>query len=498
MFDECVLLANSETKTVVHVNKSFASVFLEEKTLDHDISTTIRTRQLYCDNILGILNNNAVLLTLPSLHGRAIRVRKTSHVISFENASYLVYFISTSSPDTDLRVDEESDLQVQNQKLRDENEALQKQVESVDTLKKTFLHNIGHEIRTPMNAIVGFADLLEETLDDHTKLKEFTSIIKQRSSDLLNIINDILEVSKLESGLVPIQNDEFAINSLMLDIKNSIEASYSKKIEQGVSFVYHPPDDSKLVITSDPYKIKQVFIKLLVNAFKHTTAGIVSLGFGKVENAYEFYVEDSGVGIEASNLNTIFDNFVQLNNSTTQKKSGQGLGLSIARGYVELLGGTMKVESQPGIGSRFSFRIPEKPSEGTSPGINRDFVISPEKLTGKKILVVDDDPNNTMYINKLLADIGIESKNITTRKPAVDELTRGESFDLIFLDLQADCIETTRLIKEMNPKSSIILQTSSTDKAVKAKARQMGCSDVIVKPVKKHELLSLIAINLLT
>ncbi len=240
-------------------------------------------------------------------------------------------------------------------------EAKEKALES-ERLKNQFLQNISHEIRTPLNAIIGFSELLPTYFDDKERLIEFTDIINNSSFDLLQIINDILDIAKIESGQV-------SINWEIVDIKtmlNNIEvffSEYQKQLNKShIEFVMNfPCDKVTKQIQFDSGKLKQILTNLLSNAFKFTHSGKIEVGcLGLSETHITMYVSDTGIGISKELQAQIFDRFIQAEDNYTQKQKGTGLGLSIVKGLIGLLGGNIWLESEVNKGSTFTFSIPYK------------------------------------------------------------------------------------------------------------------------------------------
>ncbi len=234
--------------------------------------------------------------------------------------------------------------------------------EESDRLKTAFLQNMSHEIRTPMNAIMGFSRLLSKNFNDKQKLEKYTGIINQRSGDLLDIINDILDIAKIESGQLSINVEEFELNELFSELTLFFREQQNRMGKQEIKFNLtancHP---SATFIISDKVKLKQIFINLIGNAFKFTQTGTIEGGckFDKNNNLI-FYVSDTGIGIPADKQQFVFERFSQINQESNKAIGGTGLGLPIVKGLVALLGGEIFLKSELGKGSVFSFTLPHK------------------------------------------------------------------------------------------------------------------------------------------
>lgn len=250
------------------------------------------------------------------------------------------------------------------QDLKKTNTKLQKEkdrAEESDRLKTAFLQNMSHEIRTPMNAIIGFSDLLNDNFDNKPKLERFTQIINQRCEDLLNIINDILDIAKLESGQVPINIDVCHLNMLSQDLHNLFEDYETRNKNKNLSFQFEILSDlSKLSILTDQAKLKQIFTNLLNNACKFTHSGKIT-GTIKLDkkNNILFQITDTGIGIPEDKQIAIFDRFIRIEHASNKNIGGTGIGLSIVKGLVQLLGGDIHLKSELGKGSTFSVSFPE-------------------------------------------------------------------------------------------------------------------------------------------
>jgi signal transduction histidine kinase len=247
-------------------------------------------------------------------------------------------------------------LEVQNRELQI---ALAKTEES-DRLKSAFLANISHEIRTPMNGIIGFSDLLADAdLPAHLR-KTYAEMIISSSHQLLSIINNILDISQIESGHAVVENDLISLNEMFDDIKLSYSA---RAQEKQINFhIAKSLDEAACLIVSDRHKLQQILENLLNNAFKFTKNGEITLGYEKEEERVRFYVEDTGPGIDARQQEMIFHRFTKINIENERLFEGTGLGLAISKALVELLGGTIMVSSIPGKGSVFSFTLPYRQS----------------------------------------------------------------------------------------------------------------------------------------
>lgn len=231
--------------------------------------------------------------------------------------------------------------------------------EESDRLKTAFLHNMSHEIRSPLNAIKGFSQILVKYHGNKEKLDKYTRIIDQRSDDLLGIINDLLDIAKIESGQLTVNMEKCHIKSLMDDLSLQFKEVQTRLNKQHISFemiTTDLPEDTTFI--SDGTKLRQIFINLLTNAFKFTSQGKITGNCRQEGDYLVFFVTDTGIGIPEDKQKAVFDRFIQLKQSPGDNTGGTGLGLSITRGLVSLLGGDITLKSVPGEGSTFSFTIP--------------------------------------------------------------------------------------------------------------------------------------------
>jgi len=375
--------------------------------------------------------------------------------------------------------------------------------EESDRLKSAFLANMSHEIRTPMNGILGFAGLLKEPKLSGEEQQEYIRIIEQSGVRMLNIINDIVSISKVESGQMEVSIKETHINEQIEYIYTFFKPEAEKK---GIKLYFENSlPATRCIIKTDREKIYAILTNLVKNALKFTLTGIISFGYktntNSESNELEFYVKDSGVGINPEHQKIIFERFRQCSESLSRNYEGAGLGLAISRAFVEMLGGKMWVESEPGIGSTFYFTIPYNPesqSDINTPNIKSadfaNFHVDPE-VSKLKILIVEDNE-----VNRKLITIMVEKRSniilaAKTGTEAVIACHNNPDIDLIFMDIRMpdlDGLEATRRIRQFNKNVIIIAQTAYALTGDREKAIEAGCNEYITKPINKADLLSLI------
>jgi PAS domain S-box-containing protein len=366
--------------------------------------------------------------------------------------------------------------------------------EESDKLKTAFLHNISHEIRTPLNAIIGFSGFLDQPDLTPENRKEYIDIIFQSNNQLLSIINDILNISHIETGQVQIRESQADLNLILNNLYNQFRAEAEmKNLDFRLNTDFAGTDS---IVVTDDGKLIQVITNLLNNAFKFTKEGHIELGCRVKGKIIEFYIEDTGIGIPEEVHEKIFERFYQVDQSVTRVYTGTGLGLSISSAYVEFLGGKLSVRSSPGNGSVFEFSIPYKhPATLRS----EENVISPsEKPVSsgiKTLLIAEDEESNYALIRAMLKSYNYIILRALNGLEAVDICRNNPDIDLILMDLKMpvkDGFEATAEILKFRPSMPIIAQTAYAHTSDKTKALECGCIDYLSKPFQKKQLVSLL------
>jgi len=368
--------------------------------------------------------------------------------------------------------------------------------EESDRLKAAFLANISHEIRTPMNGILGFTELLKRPMLTGEKKKKYIGIIEKSSARMLNIINDIVNLSKIESGQMKISVSDTNVNEVIDNILNFFKQEAEQRKIQ-ISYKNTLPVKEAIVKT-DRVKISAVLSNLVENAIKFTENGSIEFGYEKKGDCLEFFVKDTGIGIPQSQKELIFERFRQGSESFNRKYEGAGLGLSISKAYIEMLGGKIWVECNPdraikaGIGSEkgstFFFTIPYHPRQLTeiTDMTDLDDNIPDDQSRKLKVLIAEDDRLSQILLTRITERIVKEFIKVSTGPEAVEACRYNPDIDLILMDIkmpEMDGYEATRQIRKFNKEVAIIAQTTYGLAGEKAKAIRAGCNDYIAKPV---------------
>lgn len=357
--------------------------------------------------------------------------------------------------------------------------------EESDLLKSAFLANMSHEIRTPMNAILGFSDLL--AADDYTneEKSDFVEMIRSSGKMLLNLINDIIDISKIEAGELKIQHTTFRIDSLLEELFQTFRQQLDQNGKSGVRLILSGRDEAKnLEITTDKMRLMQIFTNLLSNATKFTQSGQIEFGMIKTGDKLQFFVKDSGIGIPETKLDVIFERFRQADDSHTRVFGGTGLGLAITRNLTQLLGGAIWVESVEGKGSVFYFTLP---APETSTQSMRPY----PDMSSKTILVAEDVETNFTLLNGMLKHTKTKVYHATNGLIAV-HMANELKPDLIFMDIQMpekDGIQAMKEIKSVFPRVPVIAISAFALSEEGQKFIQMGFDSYLSKPLSLEKVI---------
>lgn len=371
--------------------------------------------------------------------------------------------------------------------------AAKEKAEESDRLKSAFLANMSHEIRTPMSGIIGFLNLLNEPDLSEENKTAYINIVTQSGHRLLDTINDIIEISRIESGGLIVNISSVNISELIGYYNGFFRQQTNQK---GLDFVItnHLPENIRY-FKADKKKLDSIIINLIKNAIKFTPSGSIQFSCYLEDTNIKFVVEDTGVGIPEERVNFIFDRFVQGDLSTSRTHEGSGLGLAIVKAYVELLNGSISVQSKQGKGTSFIFTIPFIPSEETKSKVVNVLSSDQTIKSGTRILIAEDDYPSYLYLQRALSGEGITFIRTTNGEDTIKSLLENPDISIILMDVKMtgmSGLDAARRIREFNTLIPIIAQTAYSLSGDRELALEAGCNDYISKPVNGSELKKMI------
>ena len=373
--------------------------------------------------------------------------------------------------------------------------AAKEKAEESDRLKTAFLNNISHEIRTPLNGILGFLSLIQDDDLTDSERNMYFGIINQSADRLMNTINDIIVISQIQAGQMKLTTSEINIKRLTGELLDQFKSDAENK---GLEFnINNNLPNNIASISTDSIKLKHILSNLIGNAIKFTKAGSIEFGIRMNVNYLEFSVKDTGIGISDNLQQFIFERFNQSNVSKTRQFEGLGLGLSITKSYVEILGGKIWVESKEGKGSTFYFTIPYNTEPEGNVAINNVIPqeVEEHQIEKLKILIVEADKTAEMLLNMIVKKYCKEDLHARTGVEAVEICRNNPDIDLILMDIQLPEMNghyATREIRKFNKTVVIIAQTVYARKEDREKALEAGCNDYISKPIIQTLLTQLV------
>lgn len=426
-------------------------------------------------------------------HGEFHNIKKNGELY-WESASIspitnaqgkITHFIAIKEDITDRKRAEEELIQAK------------EKAEESDRLKLAFLANMSHEIRTPMNGILGFTELLKSPKLTGEEQQEYVKIIEKSGIRMLNIINDIINISKVESGQIELFLSDTNINEQIEYLGHFFKPEATQKEIQLLITTELPSEEA--IIKTDREKVYAILTNLVKNALKFTDSGAIAFGYTKKNNYLEFFVKDTGLGISISQQKIIFERFRQANDTISRSHEGSGLGLAISKAYVEMLGGKIWVESNEGKGSTFYFTIPFDKKLEIGDKIPSKKITVEEKLENEikdlKVLIVEDDAISKLLITIAVKPFSKEILKVTTGFEAIEACRNNPDIDLVMMDInmpEMGGYEATQKIREFNKDLVIIAQTANGMQSDRDEAIAAGCTDYISKPVNIAALSELI------
>jgi hypothetical protein len=368
--------------------------------------------------------------------------------------------------------------------------------ENLARLRSEFLANMSHEIRTPLNGVLGFAEIGLRNSADNAKTRNAFNKILASGSRLLGVINDILDFSKIEAGKLRVEKTEVKLIELIRQTTDLMQPIVDSK---NLHLLLKLAPDTPRTFIGDPLRLGQVLTNLLTNAVKFTEAGSVVLSVCREADDLVFKITDTGIGMSAQQLAQLFQPFQQADGSTTRKYGGTGLGLAISKRLLELMDGMIRVESEPGVGSAFEFRLPYfvVPPKTEAQIAASAPVPSVKPLAGISILVAEDDPINQMVLEEFLVMDGAKVVIVGDGHLAIERVKQdgGDAYDIVLMDVQMPDIgghEATRQILKIAPHLPIIGQTAHATDEERAKCLEAGMRDHIAKPINPDQLVHLV------
>ena len=486
------LLEVNPDEEIVYANPSFCEM------------SGFELDELYGKNAAGLFRQDADSEAVQEVNRRRKENRSDAYEIQVRNKRGEVrWWLVSGAPVFDINgvfkgsIGIHLDITPQKQ-LEHELRKAKSDAEHSTKTKEIFLANMSHEIRTPMNAILGIGRLMAKT---HLagQQKFYLDTIQSAANNLLIIINDLLDFSKIEAGKITLEYIGFKLENV---INNAIFVLKHKAEEKGLSLNFDFDTSISPILIGDPYRINQIFINLLSNSIKFTEQGVIELKCKLLkDNAnfqqIRFSVSDTGIGMSEEFLNHLFEKFRQEDESITRKFGGTGLGMSISKQLIELMGGEIKVNSRKNIGTliSFNFTLPK----GKTDDLPKEKEVSVDTmiLKGKKLLLVEDNDMNRLVASTVLSQYGAEVVEAEDGSIAIERF-RESKFDLVLMDLQMpvrDGIETTKFIREnLDPNIPIIALTANAFKKEEEKCLKAGMNDFISKPFDEEKLVNTAAI----
>ncbi|OYX82027.1 MAG: hypothetical protein B7Y83_16250 [Flavobacteriales bacterium 32-34-25] len=366
--------------------------------------------------------------------------------------------------------------------------------EEGDLLKASFLANLSHEIRTPMNAINGFTELILNTEIKKKERVEYLNVIQKNGKNLVSIIDDLIEMSKIDSNQVSPNFSEINLESCIVELYKTVKVTIpkNKPIKFKLTKSTLPAEYN---IVTDEIKLKQVIINLLTNAIKYTDQGYVSFSYeiDVEQNLIHFTIQDTGSGIDEDHHKHVFDRFKRVENDQSIQVGGLGLGLSISKAYIEILGGSISLESEVGVGSTFYFSIPLQYAKAATIIVKPIKEKEGMKSENKIILIAEDDNINFLLFQKMMKDKNFQIIRAKNGQEAVDICINNSNIDLVLMDIKMPVLNGFEAVEQIRPiRPEFIAQTAYSSSEDRVKIEKAGFDDYITKPLSRERLFELI------